>query len=136
MAPHWHQEHSGGNVGRKLVECHGDAGRSARRNVLHSPLLELLAVSSVVDREVDVGDRKLDHSAPRAAIQQSLNAAECQLWAWEVGVVEAALAKGDEYLLLEAAALVLQDAGPAALTVKQPWARALSWGVKDVENRW
>jgi hypothetical protein len=130
-----HQGHGRGEgFGREGVEC--DADGSAKRNALHSPLLELLAVSTVVDREVDVDDRPFDNSAPRAAVQQRLNAVECQLWAWEVGVVEAALTKGDEYLLLEAAALVLQDAGPAALTVKQPWARALWWGVKDVENRW
>jgi hypothetical protein len=126
--------------GGELAECEAGwrpsetssecAGGLPHLNAPKAPgLLDLLAVSALVGAEY--GSCGL--SSPSAAGQQ--NAVECRLSAWELGVVEAALAKGDEALLLEAAAILLHDTGPAALTVKQPWARALSWGVKDVENR-
>ena len=54
---------------------------------------------------------------------------------WELREVERALESGDDVSILSAANLVLGDTGPSALTVKQPWARALWWEVKDVENR-
>ena len=53
----------------------------------------------------------------------------------EVRAVEHALATGTDADLDHAAELILGQKGPAALTVKQPWARALNWGIKDVENR-
>jgi len=54
---------------------------------------------------------------------------------FELRAVENALETGDEEAMAAAAILLLGDTGPAALTVKQPWARALSYQVKDIENR-
>ena len=66
----------------------------------------------------------------------------CQsLWSWELEVVEEALEDGDDAALTAAAELILSNAtlyrgiGPSALTVKQPYARALMWKIKDIENR-
>jgi hypothetical protein len=133
---------SGSEVGGgELAECEAGwqpskkaasecAGGCPHLNAPKAPgLLDLLAVSALVGAEYG----SCDLSSPSVAGQH--NVVECRLSAWELGVLDAALAKGDEALLLHAALVVLQDTGPAALTVKQPWARALSWGVKDVENR-
>ena len=57
------------------------------------------------------------------------------LSAADLGTAEKAVQVGDDATLAAVSCLLLGDSGPAALTVKQPWARALSWGVKDVENR-
>ena len=53
----------------------------------------------------------------------------------EMEAVEQAIDGGSEAALLDASALLLGDSGLSALTVRQPWARALLWRVKDVENR-
>ena len=57
------------------------------------------------------------------------------LSAHDLWAVETTLQKSDDVSHATVSSILMGDAGPAALTVKQPWARALSWGVKDVENR-
>jgi hypothetical protein len=89
----------------------------------------------VIQGSVGQVGRAACHTAPHTADDCLPGRWADGLSADDVCSVETTLQRGDDVSHETVSSILMGDAGPAALTVKQPWARALSWGVKDVENR-
>ena len=109
------------------LECKEREMRNLTGELVRARVSTHKAAAQAAQAEEDLGETR-DKILELEEISRSMSVVEME-------AVEQAIDGGSEAALLDASALLLGDSGLSALTVRQPWARALLWRVKDVENR-